>query len=314
MIDLTLDSILIPDITGYTNPYNFGSKVPWTPAAKGGLSSRETTNNVIAAFGKMRAIAVSVNETTSNVEYDAKLYINAESSIILTLGNSTYYGCVVNIINSTNLTHTLVYTKSGSVQGTITLLPLVNFELMWNGTTWQNITAPAVGEFVSQYPTEKEPSLIYPCTSWIERIYNGAFFRGFELNVSNPFIMEGQTLTPQGYKTDVNGVRFTGSEVDTGTQSDNPDFSAETTHSHNTRICLGAAIADADHDGFQAPKTQSITGWHTETSETSTGYMTFSGSTSGHHSHSVTPTASITSTDTETRPKNYTFRIWERTA
>ena len=105
MIDLTLDSILIPDITGYTPP--FGTKVARTAVNKGGLSTQEVNNNIIASFVKMRGVVVGTSDTTSRIEYDAKIIIEAAEPITLTLGNATYRGCRVTLVNNTEFTHIL---------------------------------------------------------------------------------------------------------------------------------------------------------------------------------------------------------------
>ena len=310
MIDLTLNSIKIPDISGYTNPYNFGTKITSNIVNKGGLSTREVNNNIISAFGKMRAIAISVDETTSQIEYDAKLYINAESSIQLTLSAATYYGCVVSIINTTNLTHTLSCTYLNVENQYIQ--PNSTIELIWEGDYWSNISAPTIGEFVVQYPQEKSPTEIYPCTTWQEVNYNGAFFRTYKENVSDEFISNG-TLTPQSYKTAVNGLTFSGQEVETEKQSTRPSYSKEISHSHPITMKVDSIRNQTSNDClFAVGISGSQSTIKANVAYTNTGYLNFSGSTSGKHKHSATPTGTVTSTDTETRPVNYTVKVWER--
>ncbi len=131
MIDLTLNSILIPDITGYTPP--FGTKITRTPTNRGGLSTLETNNNIIASFTRMRPVIVDGTDlTTSAVEYDARLSITATSSITLVLGTPTYIGCKVTVVNSSNVSH--------SIQAGLETFSLENegerLELTWNGSQW----------------------------------------------------------------------------------------------------------------------------------------------------------------------------------
>ncbi len=128
MIDLTLNSILIPDITGYTPP--FGTKITRTPTNRGGLSTLETNNNIIASFMRMRPVIVDGTDlTTSAVEYDARLSITATSSITLVLGTPTYVGCKVTVVNSSNVSHVI----SHSTLGNMTVLAGDSVNLLWTG-------------------------------------------------------------------------------------------------------------------------------------------------------------------------------------
>lgn len=128
MIDLTLNSILIPDITGYTPP--FGTKITRTPTNRGGLSTLETNNNIIASFTRMRPVIVDGTDlTTSAVEYDARLSITATSSVTLVLGTPTYIGCKVTVVNSSNVSHVI----SHSTLGNLTILTGESVNLLWTG-------------------------------------------------------------------------------------------------------------------------------------------------------------------------------------
>lgn len=73
MIDLTLKSLLIPDIIGYEPP--FGTKITRTPENKGGLSTRQVNDNILLPFAKQRAVVIEQSDTISQIEYDAKIIL-----------------------------------------------------------------------------------------------------------------------------------------------------------------------------------------------------------------------------------------------
>lgn len=318
---------MIPALTDYTKP--FGTIVTRGIDSrgndnKGGLNVQQVNDNIIAPFVKMRGVEIPDNVDTTVVEYDAKLYITAASSITLTLGNGAYDGCIVTVVNTTNLTHTLVV--SGTESNTILGNSL--FKLIWNGNRWANITAPAVGELVEQYPQEKAPSVIFPCTKWEEVTkYDGAFFRT-EGGKAAQFIEEGGTLTPQSEGTAKNGLSFSGTRKKTGYQSENPKFSAKGSHGHSFSSPNPSAFddpyggvddwsqkgalrpsEDKDHGTTTYWIKESGTNWaipgHTPTYD-------YKGTVGGTHKHSFTPKGSIQSSDSETRPVNYTIKLWKR--
>lgn len=135
MIDLTLDAILIPDLTGYVNPLNFGTKITTTPDNHGGLSTLQVNNNILAPFSLMRGVSISTSEQTSEVQYDAKLILeNTTGEITLTLGNGQYAGCKVCIINRTTTDHVLSCTYVA--QSCPKILKKTNLNLIWNGDYW----------------------------------------------------------------------------------------------------------------------------------------------------------------------------------
>lgn len=328
MIDLTLNSLWIPNIDGYTPP--FGTKVNTTHANKGGLSTRETNNNIISAFAKMRPILISFSEITSEVEFDARLMINATDEITLALGNGTYAGCVVSIINDTAFSHTLSCT---SVSETTDIIEAHNqLELIWNGTKWQNLLAPAVGKQVPQYPTEKAPSVLYPCTKWEEVNYNGAFFRSAggsaEGYISDPLA----TLTPQSQQTRGNQLSFVSGRTsssdpklytDTEPSTNRPRFNGgKPTHWHITKARVnwdGGSIGSHEdcpiaYQTYAGYSTEELSSPISMECQFNSATMNFSGSTSGSHKHTYTPFGTIVSDDIETRPINYTMKIWKRIA
>jgi hypothetical protein len=343
-MDLTLNSIMIPNLRGYTPP--FGTKVttgidPYSGLNnKGGLNIQQVNDNIIAPFVKMRAVTVSDNTSTGAIEYDAKIFINAANPSTLTLGNASYIGCVVTVINSTNIEHTLVHNVVEGGTTTVkqdTIVANTVFKVMWNGSRWQNVLAPAVGKRITQYPQEKYPTDIYPCTEWEEITdYNGAFFRT-EGGNADAFIEENGTLTPQSQGTAKNGLSFSGkSGMKSGNQSSNPNFTAKCSHDHamnvDTTIVgsgwdhLGKGYGFSSNGSTQKSRSGQTTGIN-EAKSFNISYTPtndYTGTVSGNHKHTFTTQGSIVTDlievsqgvtrNAETRPINLTVKIWKRVA
>lgn len=311
-INLTLDSIIIPDITGYDNPYHFGTKVITDLTNKGGLSTREMNNNILTPFKKMRGIIVTEDSYTTEVQYDAKIYINANDNIEFTLGNAQYLGCKVHIINTSNYNQVLLCTSLREENNLI--LAKSETELLWNGECWININAPNVGKRLYQLPHEKHPKDLYPCTVWEQVNYNGAFFRTFQQGVSEAFIGENDTLVLQNDATSNLHLQFNG-DPDLKVTAKDPEWSGSWTggkHSHSVSFTTtdhaqisSSTIPNGGSGSSLGNKNFSLT-YHTKSIS--------GGSLQGDHKHDLTPYGTITSAGTETRPKNLTVRVWQRTA
>lgn len=321
-IDLLLNShspdgicLKTPAFSNYTPP--FGEKVTQTPQNYGGLSLQEVNDNIIAPFVAMRGINVSDNSYTTQIEYDAKLIIDAADSIQLSIGNS-YAGCKLTIVNSTTFEHTLVYGE-GDPPYTSLILPKTIIKLVFDGTAWKNLNAPFVGKIIAQYPQEKEPSDIYPCTLWEEVTdYDGAFFRTSG-GSADPFIEEGGTLTPQPQSTAVNGLTFTGSQRPSGNQSSNPSFNLSNTHYHTfTPDVQKNQTSTSSANFFKKGTDISYKRHYYKSFEYRTDSYTpssdYKGSVTKYHTHSFIPNGTVNSQDIETRPINYTVRYWKRIA
>lgn len=325
-IDLTLNDIKIPAFRGYTPP--FGTMVTrgldsfYDPPIdnKGGLNIQQVNDNIIAPFVKMRAQVVSDNAETTQVEYDAKLHINAAAGVTISLNNASYEGCKVTIINPTNYGHSLscVYVN-GSPTQTYTILPNAVLKIVWNGSRWVNMKAPAVGELFVQYPQEKSPSVIFPCTYWEEVTdYGGAFFRasGGDAKAFISELPQGHTLAEyiQEDATKLNGLSISMEQVQTGERTLNPTFSATSSHGHDLYLTTGfwqgswqnIIMQGEDYYG----EARYIEGSPAYT--ISSYSKTISGKTGGDHTHKYTASGTIQSTDTETIPSNFTVKFWKR--
>ena len=247
MIDLSLDSFLIPDLIGYTLP--FGTKITRTAENKGGLSTREVSNNVAMSFLRERSVVVSASDSTSLVESDSKLVINAASAITLTLNSAQYAGCKVTIINNTALTHTLSCTSVST--NTPHILPHAIFSIMWNGTAWQSIGGKNVGETYTQEPQQESPFDVFPCSDWVEIIsHNGAFKRTanapttlYSLDGSK-FYRDSELTNPvdfSGMLVDDNGLSVPAAATDSGNTVTNSK--GQIVHIYTGNWTSGAAAA-----------------------------------------------------------------------
>lgn len=145
------------------------------------------------------------------------------------------------------------------------------------------------GMIYTQYPGKKSPNELWGGFSTWEEItdYSGAFFRASGGNAAS-FIEEGQTLSPQGQATALNGVHGNQQTADTSTDGN---------HTHSTQYAY--TISSTTYGPFG-------------NGERALAYTWTTSGDGGSHSHSVTFTPSISSSDTETRPVNYTVKIWER--
>jgi len=326
-IDASLDSIKIPAFENYDPPFNnppIGTPVVRGPDIEtgvsdnlGGLNIRQVNDNIVAPFVKMRPIQIFENTTLANIGYDAKVVIKAQSTIALTLNTPAYKGCKLTIINTTSDSHLL--NAAGYYQNNFELIPNIIFQIVWNGTIWQNITAPGVGKTISQYPLEQSPELLYPCAGWLEITskFQGAFFRTRGGN-ADPFIEADGTLTPQAQGTAVNGLKFTGTRAKSGKQSALGSVTESSSHTHSPLSYNGYRQSYSTTNSWYCIE-QNDTGSIYNTNDSSTKITVSSVSTTvpdltvtGNHTHTMTVKGKLTSTDTETRPINLAKRIWLR--
>ena len=154
MIDLTLAGIKIPNLVGFNS--DFGTKVQTTVQNKGGLSTSEVNTNVLMPFTKMRPVEVGSTDTTSTIEYDAKLIIS-KTGVTLTLGDGAYKGCAISVM--------ALFSGKSTVVHKSTRLELAQGEslvLIWNGTDWVNqllLTTYRVNSILWTYDESFNPTV-----------------------------------------------------------------------------------------------------------------------------------------------------------
>ena len=247
------------------------------------LSAQGTWDNPSFVESKIEANS----SQTVSVSDNTIIRITAGQSISVILEDCVKLGCTVTFINSTAITHTLSC-NSVAAKKLSTIQPNAFFKIAWNGSKWQNIVAPGVGKRITQYPQEEAPTDVYPCTSWQEISYDGAFFRAAGGNAAD-FIEKSGVLSKQEQTTSVNGLRatFYGKESTTSKDGLHRHY-----FNYDPKTTSGGAGAVLNRG--------SSVQWTNE---------------AGEHSHSFTPSGTISlAGDMETRPDNYTIKIWKRTA
>ena len=175
-IDLTLDSLMIPAISG---TFPFGTKVTPTAENKGGLSTAEVNSNVMLPFTRMRPRVCSADSVTSRVEYDAKIVFSApsgttpSSGYTLTLGTGDYVGCTVTFTNL--LAHACTVRQS---DGTTTLFSVPagkTMSAMWGGSSWLWTTA---GSVTAGDPTPVSSAAVHAATDVKTLFVKGQIIEG----------------------------------------------------------------------------------------------------------------------------------------
>lgn len=168
MIDLTLNSLLVPDILGYAPP--FGHKVTTTPENKGGLSTQQVNDNILLPFATQRAIKITATDTTSKIERDARLVITGDN-VTLTISSDAFAGCKLSILATKSATVVINDTPFTMAQGS-------SQDVIYTGDKWTGLY-PAMGEKAVQFPGQPTPSELYMATEWenISSQYAGQFFR-----------------------------------------------------------------------------------------------------------------------------------------
>ena len=260
------------------------------------LSAQGTWDNPSFVESKIEANS----SQTVSVSDNTIIRITAGQSISVILEDCVKLGCTVTFINSTAITHTLSC-NSVAANKLSTIQPNAFFKIAWNGSKWQNIVAPGVGKRITQYPQEEAPTDVYPCTSWQEISYDGAFFRAAGGNAA-AFIEKSGVLSKQGqsiqsHKHSIAHKHSRGTMEITGSLSGTKD------------IYNGASGAfSINYDQKSRPH------WEDDRENTYANCsFVASRSWSGYTSEPTNGNSGSTG-DTETRPSNYSVRIWKRTA
>ena len=264
------------------------------------LSAQGTWDNPSFVESKIEANS----SQTVSVSDNTIIRITAGQSISVILEDCVKLGCTVTFINSTAITHTLSC-NSVAANKLSTIQPNAFFKIAWNGSKWQNIVAPGVGKRITQYPQEESPTDVYPCTAWQEISYDGAFFRASGGNAA-AFIEKSGDLSKQ--------------ESQNKAHSHKMDSAGE--HNHNRGnmeisgaisglgVSMGASGACYVSNAYSGSNPR-ITSDSDARTISFLASRTWTGNTSkdGSHSHTVHDDGG-----SESRPENYTIKIWKRTA
>ena len=265
------------------------------------LSAQGTWDNPSFVESKIEANS----SQTVSVSDNTIIRITAGQSISVILEDCVKLGCTVTFINSTAITHTLSC-NSVAANKLSTIQPNAFFKIAWNGSKWQNIVAPGVGKRITQYPQEESPTDVYPCTSWQEISYDGAFFRASGGNaaafIEKSGVLSKQSQSLQSHSHTINHTHTRGTMDITGQIAGAPCSS----NYFSSNYANGAFSLV----GWGYGKTQSVK-WNPDSSLIANfvASRTWTGETSG-----PTNGNSGSTGDAETRPSNYSVRIWKRTA
>lgn len=247
------------------------------------LSAQGTWDNPSFVESKIEANS----SQTVSVSDNTIIRITAGQSISVILEDCVKLGCTVTFINSTAITHTLSC-NSVAANKLSTIQPNAFFKIAWNGSKWQNIVAPGIGKRIVQYPQEESLTDVYPCTSWQEISYDGAFFRA----------------------SGGNAAAFNGGKQGQSIQSHGHDFAWAGEHSHGVTdpghshsYELGVDDGGAGHGGERTNRYFS----NAPTYSATTGISVNSARIA------IAGTTGFVGGN-ETRPENFTIRIWKRTA
>ena len=227
--------------------------------------------------------------------------ITATSAVTIVLTDPSQIGLKATFINNSDtLTHSLSTTNvEGSTVDSV--LPNSYFEITWNGSAWVNLTAPGVGSQVAQYPNQKSPEEVYPCSKWEVLNYGGAFFRASGGNAS---------AFNSGLQGDQNKWHNHGGLTSEVYTNHTHNFYWQGDHSHGYSETYGDTTSGYGGSGTGRWVNQRWTG---------TGAATIvvsgtTGSSNGEdesikHKHTISGDGG-----NEARPQNYTYKIWKRVA
>ena len=132
MINLTLNQLKRPALSNLVP--KFGTKVEKNDINKGGLSTEEVDRNVTLPFELMREVEVSSSDTTTKIQYDAKIAIVGSSPVTLTLDKASYKGCVITITNRSTEQATIVLSEDNQKN----MESKKSLVLEWDGTAWND--------------------------------------------------------------------------------------------------------------------------------------------------------------------------------
>ena len=268
------------------------------------LSAQGTWDNPSFVESKIEANS----SQTVSVSDNTIIRITAGQSISVILEDCVKLGCTVTFINSTAITHTLSC-NSVAANKLSTIQPNAFFKIAWNGSKWQNIVAPGVGKRITQYPQEEAPTDVYPCTSWQEISYDGAFFRAAGGNAA-AFIEKSGVLRKQGQSIQSHNHYFTPSGSISSTCSGRGSLYSGLGNGYNN-LSLALGRSEGENTVIASYNESSSKGY---VSANSAGNKFLSISVSVSSSFSGTRKSSESSGGSENRPDNFTIRIWKRTA
>lgn len=288
---------VIPVYATYNVNFPEDADYVWTDFAgtsRKGIKATEIgeVDNLITAYGVKNAIDV-VNNSFNDVNNsfnDVNNRIETEMSNLaenFNTNNLSANNAVTNNLDISGITIEKTAGDDGQVIGK------EDGKVKWvnvtdvNGKAIIDMVWP-IGVIYTQYPQQKSPQELFPNTTWEEVNYDGAFFRA----------------------SGGNAAAFNEGKQGQSIQSHNHSFSWSGSHSHG--------ITDPGHrHNLELGEDDGGVGHNGERTKRHYGWTTTSFEKTGISINSATISISGTTDNTggnETRPENYTIRIWKRTA
>ncbi|MBC6720989.1 hypothetical protein [Treponema sp. Marseille-Q4130] len=223
------------------------------------------------------------------IEFDRVVIISATNEIVLTLGDGSYAGIEVKIINTTDKTHIIRGTTARDGDSTLQVKQIQT--IIWNGSKWEGLSCPRIGEIYVQYPQQEAPEDLFICTKWaLQEQYAGAFFRATGGNAA-AFINKSDELIKQKDATAKNGLWLNSRSDGTGM--------ANTTAGHNHKVDLAHSSwggSSKDTNRLDASQENKVSYGDRIPLKTAQDNIY------------------LGSNDNETRPTNFTHQLWLRIA
>ena len=129
VIDLTLDGLKVPALTGYKT--KIGTVVKETAENKGRLTAAEVADNIAMPWIRSRPIQVDSDCTLGRADYDTRI-MAVTPGITITLGGASYAGCTVTVYACIDGGSVTVETGSDSKPVSAGCSAI----FMWNGTAF----------------------------------------------------------------------------------------------------------------------------------------------------------------------------------
>ena len=340
-IDCTLDSLLLPALGTYSN--EFGTK-----KLKGGLSTKECCDDTMLPFRKMRPYEVNEDSETTEIQHNA-VFVVKTAGVTLTLHDSSedFLGCMVRVINVSDGAVTVkggVSGLDGGIDGigipakreeTFIFLSdgwhsmfsgyknVITQEIADGAVTNSKIADGTVeasklaisvfnmnypiGFTYVQYPQQASPNELWgKISTWEEISYDGAFFRASGGNAADFIeklgVLSKQEQSIQSHSHTIDHTHTRGTFNITGQIAGAP-----CSKNHFSSSYANGAF-NLVNWGYG--KTEGVN-WNSDSSLIANfvASRTWTGETSGPSEENSGSTG-----DTETKPANYTIRVWKRTA
>ena len=232
-----------------------------------------------------KRLSIAVSQNIGKIDFNKTIAITASEQIILTIGKGEFIGLEVKIINSTDKTHIIRCTSASETDSTLLAGQIQT--VIWNGSKWEGLSCPRIGEVYVQYPQQTSPTDLFVCTKWkLQEQYAGAFFRATGGNAA-AFIEKTGNLIAQ---SDQNKNHNHGGT--TGDMSKNKQGAFTVSNGANVDSPSGFVSLSGSGTGYSS--------FHEGFARVSMDIT---------HTHSI-----ATDGGGESRPINYTICLWSRIA